>query len=84
MEVVGDKMQQHIILGQEVGNPVDPNSVFPIIIAGQLNPEQEMGILHQLIADKGTKPEISHVLADTVELQDKGQLLTVDQWRSGK
>lgn len=78
MEMVDNQVQQHVILGYEDGNPIDPNSVFPIIVAGEYDFQRQRAALQQLAKDPGTKPEIARVIADILALHEQGRLQTVD------
>lgn len=77
-ELAEGEIRKHIILGQEDGNPIDPNSVFPIIVAGEYDFQRQRETLQQLAKDPGTKPEIARVIADILALHEQGMLQTVD------
>lgn len=62
----GHGITEHVILGQEMGNLFDPNSAFPVIIAGEFDFSDETlrSNLNLLAKDEGTKKEVARVLAD--------------------
>lgn len=68
----------HIIIGQEIRNPFDPNGVYPTVVAGNFSfwDEDTRTYLEQLMEDVGTKKEIAQVLEDVYELARQGKL----QW----
>lgn len=64
-----DGEKQHVIIGQEVGNPFDLNSIYPKVIAGNFDFEsfKMRGKIESLL-EPGVKIEVRKVLQDVLTL----------------
>lgn len=76
IEILSNGDVEHVILGQEVGHLFNPNSVFPIIVAGDFDfrKPKVREALDRLAADPETKQEVARVLMDVFKLVEAGKL----------